>query len=179
MNHSRGSRVRDARGMTMIELCIVITVLGILMATGVAALLRARMVANESAAVGGMRATASAQFAYLSSCGQGNYATSYVILGTKPSPNNQGYISPDLGSDIAPSRTGYTFRLNQGSGGTAAADDCNGNPTMTKYYATATPNVPGQTGDRSFAVNQMGSVFQSMNATPPDEPFDPPDQLVQ
>lgn len=179
MNYSRVSRVRDDHGMTMIELCIVITVLGILMATGVAALMRARMVANESSAVGGLRATASAQLAYLAGCGQGNYATSYVILGTRPSPNSQGYISPDLGADVAPSRSGYTFRLNMGSGGAAAANDCNGNPTQTKYYANATPNVAGQTGERSFAISQQGSVYQSMTPTPPDEPFEPPDQLVR
>jgi len=170
---------RDDRGFTMIELCIVIVVLGILMATGVAALLRARMASQESAAIAGMRATASAQFAYLSGCGQGNYATSYVVLGTKPAANSQGYISEDLGSAVNPSRNGYTFALQIGAGGASSANDCNGNPTQTKYYATATPNVLGQTGSRSFAVNQGGSVYQSFGGTPPDEPFGPPDQLAQ
>jgi prepilin-type N-terminal cleavage/methylation domain-containing protein len=169
----------DARGFTMIELCIVIVVIGILLATGVAALLRARMASNESAAVGGLRATASAQFAYSSGCGQGNYATSYVILGTKPNPNSQGYISEDFGSAASPARNGYTFTLTMGAGGSASSNDCNGNPTMTQYYATAIPNVPGQTGDRSFAVNQAGSVYFAFGSTPPDEPFDPPDQIAQ
>ena len=170
---------RDARGFTMIELCVVIVVIGILLATGVAALLRARMSANESAAMGGLRTTASAQFAYSSGCGQGNYATGYVILGTKPASNSQGYISEDLGSAANPSRNGYTYSLSMGAGGAASSNDCNGNPTMTKYYASATPNVLGQTGDRSFAVNQSGSVYQLFGSTPPDEPFEPPDQMAQ
>lgn len=173
------SAMRARAGFTLVELCIVIAVLGVLMVIGVTTLLRARMVANESSALASLRATASAQFAYLSGCGQGNYATTYVILGTKPSPNNQGYISPDLGAAVAPSRSGYTFRLQIGLGGAPSLNDCNGNPTQTTYYASATPNVPGQTGGRSFAVNQRGGVYQSLTATPPDEPLEPPDEMAR
>ena len=172
--------VHDSRGMTLIELCIVIVVLGILMVTGVAALLRARMASNEGAAIASLRATVSAQFAYLSGCGAGNYATSYVILGTKPSANNQGYISPDLGSAVNPLRNGYTFHLQMGSGGSIGpTQDCNDNPTWTKYYASASPNVQGQTGDRSFATNQDQSVYELNGPTPPPEPFGPPAILAQ
>ena len=174
-------RMRDSRGMTLIELCIVIVILGILMVIGVAALLRARLSSNESAAIAALRATVSAQFAYLSACGAGNYATSYVILGTKPSPNNQGYISPDLGSAIVPQLHGYTFRLQLGQGGGIAPlqQDCNGNPTWTTYYATAVPNALGQTGDRSFAANQHQAIYQANGTTPPPEPFGPPSTLAQ
>ena len=178
MSAPRG-RLRGEHGMTMIELCIVMVILGILMVVGIASLLRARLSANESAAMAGLRATASAQFAYLSGCGAGNYATSYIILGTMPSPNNQGYITPDLGSAVEPSRNGYTFRLQMGSGGAVAAADCNGNPTQTKYYASATPNVLGQTGDNSFAINGANSAYQLPGSAAPTEPFGPPAILVQ
>jgi prepilin-type N-terminal cleavage/methylation domain-containing protein len=174
-----GGAARDARGFTMIELCVVIVVIGILLATGVAALLRARMASNESAAIAGLRTTSSAQFAYSSGCGQGNYATSYVILGTKPPGNSQGYVSDDLGAAVNPSRNGYNYSMSLGAGGASSSNDCGGNATMTRYYATARPVVNGQTGARAFAVNQAGTVYQAFGATPPDEPFVPPDELAQ
>jgi len=171
--------VRDTRGMTMIELCIVIVILGILMVIGVASLLRARMSSNETSAIGALRTINSAQFAYASACGAGNYATSLVILGTKPPGNSQGYLSEDLGSAAVVERSGYTFRVQGGNGGAASVNDCNGSPTQTKYYASAFPNALGQTGDRSFATNQGGTIYQQPGTTPPAEPFGPGLQIVQ
>lgn len=168
----------DDRGLTLIELCIVILVLAILMVTGVAALLRARMAANESSAIGSLRTINNAQFAYASACGSGQYATSLPILATVPPGNSQGYLSEDLGSSATPQRSGYNYRMLGGAGGAAGTPDCNGTMTQTKYYATAAPVTQGQTGDRAFATNQGGAVYQAQ-ATPPDEPFDPPDQLAQ
>ena len=173
------STLRARGGFTLIELCIVIAVLGVLMVIGVTSLMRARMASNETSAVGGLRATASAQLAYSSGCGRGYYATSYPILGTQPAANSQGYISEDLGSTATPSRNGYTFALGLGAGGAVSFPDCNGNPTQSAYYASARPNAPGTTGDRSFAVNQLNSIYQSAGAIPPTEPFGPPSLLVQ
>lgn len=170
---------RGELGMTMIELCIVILVIAILLTTGVAALLRARMAGNESAAIGALRTINSAQFAYGTGCGSGNYATSLVILATKPPGSSQGYLSEDLGSSTTPTRSGYTFNLLPGSGGSTAPDDCNDTATQTKYYATGVPAALGQTGDRSFATNQAGSVWQASGLSPPSEPLEPPNQLAQ
>jgi type II secretory pathway pseudopilin PulG len=170
---------RDERGLTIVELCIVILVVAILLATGVAALLRARMAGNESSAIGSLRTINSAQFAYAAACGSGNYATSLPILAAVPPGNTQGYLSEDLGSSPTPTRSGYTFQMLPGAGSAAAPPDCNNTQTQTKYYARGVPSVLGQTGDRSFATNQAGRIYQAFGAVPPDEPFDPPDQLAQ
>lgn len=170
---------RSPRGMTLVELCIVILILGLLLTFAVATYSRARMSGNEASAVASLRAIYTAQFQYLNGCGRGNYATTLIILGTKPAPNSQGYISEDLGSSTNPSRNGYSFSLQPGAGGAAGADDCLGNPTQTKYYASAVPLTLNNTGGRSFATNQGGAVWQLEGGTPPDEPFEPPDQRAQ
>ena len=46
-DHSERVRRDPEAGMTLIELCIVIVILGILMVVAVASLQRARMMANE------------------------------------------------------------------------------------------------------------------------------------
>jgi len=167
------------RGMTLIELCIVIVILAVLMATGVATLMRARVTSNEAAAIAGLRAIYSAQFAYTAGCGQGFYATSLVVLGAKPPGNPQGYLSEDLGSSLTPARNGYTFALAPGAGGITVSEDCNGNETFTHYYASSAPAVLGQTGTRAFAITQAGTVWEATGAVPPDEPFEPPDRMAQ
>jgi type II secretory pathway pseudopilin PulG len=161
--------------MTIIELCVVIVVIGVLLTFAVSMFQRARMAGNESSAVGTMRAINSAQFAYMNGCGQGGYATSYVVLGTKP-PGGQAYMSEQLAAVMAPERNGYRFGLTRGMGGEASAPDCNGVATQTAYYATAVPTTQGNTGGRSFATNQKGAVFQADGATPPAEPFGPDDE---
>ena len=160
--------LRDRRGMTIVELCIVIVILGILMVTGVATLMRARLNSNESAAIGGLRATVSAQFAYLAACGQGNYATSYVILGTKPSANNQGFISPDLGQATS-QKSGYAVTLAASGAAIAGVTDCTAaaNPVNTDFYGSAIPQNFGTTGGRSFATMASGTIYFANAAAAP------------
>ena len=169
----------NERGLTLIELCVVILIVAILLATGVATLLRARTAGNETSAAAALRTITSAQFAYASACGGGNYATSLPILATVPPGNSQGYLSEDLGSAPAPQRSGYTFNLMPGAGGAAAPADCNGIATQTRYYAIAVPVLLGNTGTRSFATSQDGAVWQAEGGVPPSEPFGPPAQPVQ
>lgn len=175
----RRRRIWSPEGMTLVELCIVLIVIGVLITFAVAMFTRARMSGNESAAMGGMRAINSAQFAYLSGCGRGSYATTLVILGTKTAGNSQGYISEDLGSVLNPERNGYRFTLALGAAGGPGPADCAGRPTQSTYYASSVPITPGTSGSRAFGTNQRGAIYQLPGAVPPDEPFDPPDQRAQ
>ncbi len=169
---------RGERGMTLVELCIVIVILAIILSIAVASLLRARVSANEAAAIGAMRTINSAQFAYASGCGSGSYATSLVVLGTKPPGNSQGYVSEDLGSAPTVQRSGYLFNVRAGAAAVATPPDCNGVVAQTNYYASAVPAALGQTGTRAFATTQRAGIWYTPGAIPPPEPFGAPSQLV-
>jgi len=140
------TRLSGDEGFTLIELMVVIVILGILMVFAVNSFQRARLTSNEAAAIAGMRAINSAQFAYASGCGGGNYAASLSVLGTRPPGNQQGYISADLGTEDMPTRNGYTFYLELSEEGVENVEDCNGVPTLSSYYATAWPYSQGQSG---------------------------------
>ena len=46
--------------------------------------------------------------------------------------------------------------------------------TNVTYYTTAVPTSPASTGNRAFASNQAGAIWQNVNAAgaaPPGEPF--------
>jgi len=64
-------RLRQERGMTLIELCIVMAILAILMAVATVSLLRARIAANEIGAIGALKTINTAQVAYASAVAPG------------------------------------------------------------------------------------------------------------
>ena len=165
------------RGMTLIELAIVVIVLGILMTLAVTTLFRARMSANEGAAIAALRAINTAQFQYQSSCGNGLYAASLSVLGRPGGGESQAYLVGELGASDAPSQSGYTFAVRDGEGAAPGPNDCNGAPTRTRYYASAAPTDGA--GTRAFATNQSGALWQLPGNAPPAEPFAAPAQLVE
>ena len=167
------------RGMTLIELLIVIIILGILLTVAVAALFRARVSSNEASAVAGLRAVYSAQFSYTAGCGRGSYATRLTDLTAPPPGGTEGYLSPDLGGSNNPERNGYRFNLRPAVGGMPGLPDCHGSPTQTRYYASSVPVALNSTGYRSFAVNQGGAIWQADGGIPPNEPFGPPAEIVK
>ena len=58
-----------------------------------------------------------------------------------------------------------------GAGAAAGPNDCNGTATNVTYYTTARPTSFASTGNRSFASNQAGAIWQNVAATAPPEPF--------
>ena len=170
---------RSEAGFTMIELTVVTVILGVLLALAISAVGRARLAGNETSAIGSLRTINNAQFTYAVECGSGNYATSLVVLATKPPGHEHPFLNVDLGSEAAPTRSGYTMTIRPGNGGTPAVNDCLGMATQSRYYATATPETPGTTGNRAFATNQAGTIWQDNGGAPPAEPFAAPATPIQ
>ena len=160
-------------GFTLMELLIVVAVIGVLASIGVAQVMRARVSANETAAVSTMRAINGAQMSYASGAGLGGFATGLAVLGTPCGGSTRGFISPDLD----PSQPGVTaygasgvaksgYGIDLVGNGTPGPPDCNGTPTEADYVATAIPLTTGITGVRGFNTAGSGTVYFDPSGLP-------------
>lgn len=145
----------------MIELLIVVAVVALVLGLAVAGVQRARIAANESAAVASLRSIGKAQISYAASCGNGLFAATLRVLGTPPATGGEAYIPPDLvpASGSSLDKSGYRLVM----GGQVVADAptaCNSGAVASGFYVSADPLAPGSTGNRYFWTNSRGTVYE-------------------
>jgi prepilin-type N-terminal cleavage/methylation domain-containing protein len=153
--------VRNARGFTLVELLIVITILAVLLSLAVASYRHARIRGSETAAVAALTAINQAQYSYMATCGNQRFAPHLTSLG-RPNPGTQApYLSPDLTVADEILKSGYVIRMS-GTEVTDPAQTCTGETPVVGYQVTADPANPGTTGLRFFGTNVDLVVYENL-----------------
>jgi type IV pilus assembly protein PilA len=129
---------RNRRGFSLIELLIVIAIILILITIAVPNLTRARMHAQETAALAAIKTIHTAQVQYYSTYGR--YAASLTELGPPASGNANASSADVIGSDLSGGKKqGYLFTLTGTPGG---------------YIINANPETFGSTGSKTYYSDQ-------------------------
>jgi type IV pilus assembly protein PilA len=140
------SRQENSAGFSLIELLIVVAIILIIAAIAIPNLLKARMAANESAAVSSIHGINTAEIAYSSTNPTIGFSASLTVLG----PAGGGYIDSNLASG---SKSGYNFTYVQTAGSPSLA-----------YTLNADPIARSLTGQRSFYSDQNNVTTYNMTA---------------
>ncbi len=134
------------KGFTLVEIMIVVAIIALLAAIAIPNLLRARLNANEAAAISALRTVSTAcesfRAANTNAAGQPTYPATLAALGAAVPP----YIDNTLAGGA---KQGYTF--------TYVLTNNN------QYTCTAAPVTANVTGVRTFFVDESG-VLRLTNA---------------
>lgn len=130
----------------------------IIAAIAIPNLLRAKIVANEQAAISSLRTLNVAALTYSTTYGKYPARLSNLgpsATGATPSEDAAGLVDSVLARGV---KTGYVFhfRLSQ----TPGPDETNG---INAYTIAADPVVPGSTGRRHFFTDQTGVIRSATN----------------
>lgn len=157
----------QSKGFSLIELLIVVAIILIIAAIAIPNLLRARISANESSAVGTLRTINTTAVQYSSTYGIG-FPGSLPAMGpaTPALCSAADLLDNILGGATQPApKSGYTFAY---VGLVAAAAPltapCTGSGFNT-FTVKAVPQTVGTTGQRSFCIDHTGVVRQDTTGT--------------
>jgi type IV pilus assembly protein PilA len=147
--------MKKHKGFSLIELLIVVAIILIIAAIAIPNLMKSRMAANESSAVGSVRTLNTAEVTYSASCPNVGFSASIAELNTGAvCAGGTGIIDNVLATGT---KSGYTFTY------TPVAT----NGLNTTYTTVAVPLTVGVTGQRGFFSDQTGVIRYSLSGAAP------------
>ena len=158
--------MKKQKGFSLIELLIVVAIILIIAAIAIPNLMRSRMAANESSAVGSVRTINTAMVTYAAAYPDTGYAANHASLGGTVAQCAPGNVATTANAclidsllSVTANKSGYTF---------AAAGAIVGAGTVNNTYTvTAVPQGIGTTGQRGFYSDQSGVIRYTLTGVTP------------
>ena len=160
-------KILKRKGFTLVEIMIVVAIIALLAAIAIPNLLRARLNANEGAAIGNMHTLVTAMGSYQANQSPATYPSALENLGNASPEYIDDYLAGVTGEPAAnkAKKQGYyfTYTPEAAVGG-----------VIYGYKVSASPVQAGKTGNRWFIADGTGVVRNDKDKDGNIDATDPP-----
>jgi len=145
-DRQRGRLLVRRRGFTLIELLMVVTIIALIAALAIPNLIASRKMANETSCIASLKQVLNAETLFRETDREKDGNNDYGMLSELV---QTGLVDSVLGQGT---KAGYMFEATYSF-----------TSSEFLWFGTGNPVVQNATGDRGFAINNMGAVFYSTN----------------